>query len=416
MQQQNQNARPRAGARPTTSARIPREQRAAFRQARLQTNVGRMYVFSIYIIALQILLNVINILRPSDGETSNIMIYVFLSLGTLAVGIVYWLLLLLVRRGKIKSPAAQSILVTSLLYLYLGIQLTFCTLNIISTGGFNSYIIAILIVGMVPIIPPVQSILSIALSYAYVMVVSYLTRGVSAAWDSIMLTDLWTNLIIITGLTACISIFIYRMYAANFLKNLDLQARNAELEERNAEIAQVNERLEVIANTDQMTGVFNRRALSLDLERLWQTPNIKHDDVAFAIFDIDFFKAYNDTFGHIAGDECLQKVAASLEGSFRRADDIVYRYGGEEFLVVFNAGGQDAISMVENACRRVEQLRIPHATTAVSPYVTVSAGVCLMEHAPGRSIDRALKIADDALYASKDSGRNRTSSRPYVDA
>ncbi|MDL2252830.1 response regulator [Ruminococcaceae bacterium OttesenSCG-928-I18] len=210
---------------------VPKEHCALYEQKRLATNIGRMYVFSIYIVVLQILLNVLNIVKPSDSGDSDIMIYIILSLGTLAVGAVYWVLFTLARKGRIRSLAIQSFLVQSLLYLYLGIQLVFCTLNIISTGGINSYIIAILIVGLVPIIRPLQSILTILLSFGYVLLAMYMTRNVSGTWNSILITDVWTNLIIITLLTICISIFIYDMYVSNFLQSLDLRRSNEDLEQ-----------------------------------------------------------------------------------------------------------------------------------------------------------------------------------------
>jgi signal transduction histidine kinase len=223
----------RPGEKKTRSAlfaNIPPEYRRCFYETRLDANVRRMYAFSIYIILLQVGLNVLNILKPSDSKQSNIMIYVMLSLGTLLLGIVYWLLFLLAKNGVIKSLKIKAFLVESLLCIYIMIQLTFCTLNIIEAGGVNSYIIAILIIGMVPIVPPVQSIVSILLSFAYIVAAMFLTRSISNAWTSILLTDVWTNLIIITGLTICISIFMYDMYVSNFLQKMTLLKSNDDLE------------------------------------------------------------------------------------------------------------------------------------------------------------------------------------------
>lgn len=223
-------------------ATVPEKYRAQFEQRRLETNVRRMYVFSIYVVVLQIVLNVINILKPSDTQSSDIMIYVLLSMGTLSLGVLYWILFLLVRKGKIRSAKIERFLVESFLYIYIAIQLVFCTLNIISTGGVNSYIIAILIIGMFPVVSPLQSSLSILSAFVYVGAAMYFTRSISNTWDSILLTDVWTNLIIITALTACISIFIYDMYVSNFLQSVGLEdtvrQRTRELEEQ-TEAAQV---------------------------------------------------------------------------------------------------------------------------------------------------------------------------------
>ena len=389
---------------------IPNDHLKAFDDARLETNVGRMFAFSIYIIAIQIILNIVNIVKPSDSKSSDINIYIILSLTTLCVGIVYFILLLMCKNDRIKSKRAKRFFVESLLYIYLGIQMIFATLNVISTGGVNSYIIAILILGLMPIIKPLQSLTSILASFAYLIAALYLTRDISGAWDSIMITDTWANLIIITGLTSCMSVIMYNMYASNFMKNVSLEKANRELIKANSGLANMNDQLEIIANTDKMTGVPNRRAFSHDYDNLWASAVKDKKEIAIVIMDIDFFKAYNDTFGHLEGDSCLQKVASGLKNSFSSTGGIVYRYGGEEFIVVFSVGDEPVFGIVEKARLDIEALKIKHANTSISPYVTVSAGVCIAIPGEDAAVndDLALKIADDALYESKNAGRNRT--------
>jgi diguanylate cyclase (GGDEF)-like protein len=197
------------------------------------------------------------------------------------------------------------------------------------------------------------------------------------------------------------------------MRSVQLEESNAELVEANGKLEEMNSRLEIAANTDQMTGVLNRRAFSRDYEEIWNASLLKKTRIATAIFDIDFFKAYNDKFGHLEGDKCLQMIAGSLRESFKRQNDIVSRYGGEEFLVVFDASEDDAYSLVERARQAVEDLGIPHAKTTVSPYVTISAGVSVMIPSKAVSNDTALRIADDALYESKHNGRNRITMKKY---
>ena len=211
-------------------SRVPREYRERFEQVRLETNIVRMHSFTIYIIGVQIILNIINILRPADAKSSDIAIYVALSMGTLGIGIIYFILLLMARKGRIKSRLTKVVLVESLIYIYTIIQMIFCSLNIISTGGVNSYIIAILIIGMFPIIKPIQSLTTIILTFCYMMIFMYVNRRNSGTWDSIMISDTWTNLIIITGLILCISVFIYDMYVKNFLSSMELKLTNEGLE------------------------------------------------------------------------------------------------------------------------------------------------------------------------------------------
>ncbi|MDR2089186.1 MAG: hypothetical protein LBP73_07515, partial [Clostridiales Family XIII bacterium] len=188
--------------------KVPPELRAQFEERRTETNVNRMYVFAIYVVALQIVLNLLNILKPTGsqnfdavgGRPVDIAYYVTLSLATLLMGLLFWFLFARARKKRISGRSAR-ILVNVFLYLYCAIQLVFCTFNILSGGGVNSYIIAVLILSMVPVIKPLQSLISIGISFVYVCAAMYFARDISQTWNSIMLTDTWTNLIIIIGLS-----------------------------------------------------------------------------------------------------------------------------------------------------------------------------------------------------------------------
>lgn len=393
---------------------VPPEKAQLLRDARLQVNVSRMHAFSIFIFFLQLTLNLINILKPADSQGEHIMMYVILSLTMLAVSIVYWILFHLVKKKFLVGDKPKIFLVHSLLYIYLLIQLAFCTLNILTNNGINSYIIAILIVSLFPILPPAQSVPTILLTFAYVMLTLFFTRNIADTWRSVITTDTWANLIIVTSISLFAAVFINNIYSSDFLQKLRLEETNKSLQRANDELGRLNSQLEIIATTDQMTGMANRYAFARDFDEIWRTAASKQNRIAMAIMDIDFFKSYNDAFGHLEGDICLQKVADSLKASFRRNNDIVVRFGGEEFLAVFSADREDAFELGEKARINVESMKIPHGNTAVSPYVTISVGVCVTTPGPGISTDRAIKIADDALYASKQGGRNRTTIREYL--
>jgi diguanylate cyclase (GGDEF)-like protein len=387
--------------------RVPPELRDQFEERRTATNVNRMYEFSIYVVVLQIVLNLLNILKPTGGQdyeaaggrAVDIRYYIFLSLATLLLGLLFWFLLSRARKKKISSCGAWF-LVNAFLYLYCAIQLVFCTFNILSAGGVNSYIIAVLIISMVPVIKPLQSLICIGLSAFYICAAMYLTRDISQTWNSIMLTDTWTNLIIITGLSACGSVFLYDMYVSNFMQSVRLEKSNEELT--------------VMANTDQMTGVANRRAFVRSFDDMWRRAVKEERRLAVAIADVDFFKSYNDAFGHLEGDKCLMRIADCLLKSFRRASDIVSRYGGEEFLVVFEAENEGDELLADRARENLQAMEIPNARTDVSPYVSISIGVCLVRPTADTPTHEVLRTADEALYESKRSGRNRTTVREYA--
>jgi diguanylate cyclase (GGDEF)-like protein len=388
--------------------KVPFALREQFENRRIETNVNRMYFFSIYVVVLQFVLNILNILKPtgnqnyefSGGRQIDIAYYVLLSFGTLLIGLLFWILLSRARRNKIRSRRTKVFLVNALLYAYCAIQLVFCTFNILSAGGVNSYIITVLIFSMIPVIKPLQSLISIGLSFLYVCAAMYLTRDISQTWTSIMLTDTWTNLIIITFLSVCGAVFLYDMYVSNFLQSVKLENSNRELH--------------IMANTDQMTGVANRRSFARSFDDLWQRAVKDGLQLAVVIADIDFFKSYNDAFGHQEGDKCLMQVASCLQQSFRRASDIVSRYGGEEFLVVFETGEDGDFTLADKARENLQALRIPNARTDVSPYVSMSLGVCLVRPSEDTPTNEVLKAADEALYESKRAGRNRTTVREYA--
>jgi diguanylate cyclase (GGDEF)-like protein len=388
--------------------KIPDELREQFEVRRVETNVNRMYFFAVYVVVLQIVLNILNIIKPSGnqdyeavgGSPVGIMYYISLSLVTLFIGLLFWILMSLIRKNNISGFGVKRFRVNALLYIYCAIQLVFCTFNILSAGGVNSYIITVLIISMIPVIRPLQSLLCIAFAFLYICLAMYFTRDISQMWNSIMLTDTWTNLIIITGLSACGSVFFYDMYVSNFLQSVQLEIKNKELS--------------ILANTDQMTGVANRRAFARSFDDLWQRSVESKNRLVVAIADIDFFKAYNDGFGHLEGDKCLMKVAKCLQQSFRRASDIVSRYGGEEFLLVFEATNDDDFCLADKARENVLAMRIPHARTDVSPYVSISIGVCIVQPTENTPMNEVLKMADDALYESKQGGRNKTTVHAYL--
>lgn len=166
--------------------------------------------------------------------------------------------------------------------------------------------------------------------------------------------------------------------------------------------------LERLAAIDGLTEIPNRRQFDCVLKREWERSRRTQNPLSLILIDIDFFKNYNDFYGHTSGDECLVKVARMLAYSVKRATDLVARYGGEEFAVILpETNLKPAIEIAETVRKNVESLQISHATSPVSEWVTLSLGVAAI--VPGRDavpkhlIDRA----DRALYRAKAGGRNQ---------
>jgi diguanylate cyclase (GGDEF)-like protein len=160
---------------------------------------------------------------------------------------------------------------------------------------------------------------------------------------------------------------------------------------------------------DALTNIGNRRMFDVHIERLWNQAIRTRAPVALLLVDLDHFKSFNDHAGHQAGDHCLARVAGVIEQSARRPLDVAARYGGEEFVVLLFDVQRDR---VEELCRELHAnlaaLQIPHPASSVGPYVTVSIGAACVEPQSGRHHDGLIQLADEALYAAKAGGRDRT--------
>lgn len=192
-----------------------------------------------------------------------------------------------------------------------------------------------------------------------------------------------------------------------------LEQKSKALEEANRHLATMNETLHRISTQDGLTGIANRRhfneVLLLEMRRAARTGT----PVSFLLLDIDFFKAFNDACGHIAGDECLRRVASSLAGALHRASDLVSRYGGEEFGVLLpQTDAHGALHAAEEIRERIESLAIPHPGSPFG-HITVSIGCAtVVPPADGSGGELLVHRADQALYEAKRAGRNRVCEGP----
>jgi diguanylate cyclase (GGDEF)-like protein len=173
-----------------------------------------------------------------------------------------------------------------------------------------------------------------------------------------------------------------------------------ELEIANQELARLN-------HSDGLTGIANRRHLDHVLAEEMLQAQRSETRVSICVIDVDHFKAYNDHYGHVMGDECLTRVARSIDGAVRRAGDLAARYGGEEFAVVLPAtDSTTARAVAFNIIQAVRALKIPHQKSTHG-IVTVSVGVASLIPRQGMTAKQLIDLADTALYRAKETGRNR---------
>ena len=202
------------------------------------------------------------------------------------------------------------------------------------------------------------------------------------------------------------------LYRQNLRQAEELRKINAELEmrvaERTSQLEEANEQLRLMATTDALTGLANRRhfdtVLDAELRRACRTGR----ELSLLLGDVDFFKHYNDCYGHIAGDTCLQTVGQVMRSTFRRASELPARYGGEEFAVILPGVAPEQALRAANKLRlAMEAKAIPHERSEAAPHVTLSIGVASLRPSPETRSSDLIAMADSALYTSKQTGRNR---------
>jgi diguanylate cyclase (GGDEF)-like protein len=191
-----------------------------------------------------------------------------------------------------------------------------------------------------------------------------------------------------------------------------LRRRADELEalvaERTRQLQDANAQLSELSVTDPLTGLANRRALEAHAEGEWRRIARAGGSLAFVMVDVDRFKAYNDSRGHMAGDDCLRLVAGALRRLAQRPGDLVARYGGEEFACLFvGIEREQSRAYAERLRATIEELGLPHPASGVAQVVTISLGVAWAQPTPSGDWRAVLAAADAALYRAKAGGRNR---------
>lgn len=184
------------------------------------------------------------------------------------------------------------------------------------------------------------------------------------------------------------------------------------LKRMNRELQELNEKLYHLANLDGLTAIANRRSFDHALETEWKRMTREKQPLSLILGDIDHFKKYNDTYGHIEGDNCLKIVAQTLKESVNRPADLVARFGGEEFAILLpNTPLKGAIFIAESMLKALRERRLLHQASPVQPYVTMSLGVTSV--IPNLSLNPILfkETADLALFEAKKQGRNQVKSR-----
>ncbi|WP_151690483.1 GGDEF domain-containing protein [Acinetobacter junii] len=192
-----------------------------------------------------------------------------------------------------------------------------------------------------------------------------------------------------------------RQHRENYLQNCMIELNRLELMRQ-------AQQLSILSQQDALTGLANRRYLDEVLENEWKRATRHEMPLTIMMIDIDFFKLYNDTLGHIQGDQCLRRIAIMLGSIASRSGDLAARYGGEEFLLLFSMTDRDqAIIQVQRLMELIRNIGIVHPRSNISKHVTISVGVATITPTLNDSLSEFVSQADHALYIAKSNGRNQ---------
>ncbi|WP_345992411.1 diguanylate cyclase [Sulfurimonas sp. HSL-1716] len=194
----------------------------------------------------------------------------------------------------------------------------------------------------------------------------------------------------------------------SFIVFKSIQKDQSDLEVASRKLKEANRKLENASYTDSLTNLHNRRYFNLVFEREVKRAKRVKNQITFMMLDVDYFKQYNDTYGHIEGDKALKEVARVLKSVLKRPSDFVFRLGGEEFgVLITDVDAQDSATLAQKICTEMEESKIPHSGSKVSDYLTLSIGLvsCIADEALNE--EDIIKQADKKLYEAKESGRNR---------
>ena len=271
-------------------------------------------------------------------------------------------------------------------------------LDQLTNGQVIVYVIAIISIAVTPIYEPFLLLLMYLIIHIFFLILlPYFQKSAELLFANSVNS---TAFLIISWAISCMR---YKKQAEDFNNKKIIQAKNDELKWMNKELEEANRKLKILSQTDALTGVYNRSMFETKMGDEWSRCKRHSIPLSLIMADIDYFKSFNDKYGHQAGDHCIQQIAGILSASARRSSDIVARYGGEEFIIVLpHIERKKALELAEQMRKSAEEMTVQYLNSEVSNNITISLGVNTVIPTDELSIEGFIYNTDKALYKAKE--------------
>ena len=267
-----------------------------------------------------------------------------------------------------------------------------------ASGEIVTYSVAAICIAVVPVYPPklILPVFGSAEAF-FIVLMPYFQKSPRISVDNSL------NSVYFVALAGVISTAMYKSKINDFNNGRIIETKNEELERINRELTETNRALEKLSVTDGLADIYNRSYFDRSIRTESDQCRASSCPLSLIMLDIDYFKEFNDHYGHQAGDDCIRRVAAVLTSCVKRSNDIVARYGGDEFAVILpNTGLEGAVSIAKQIRIGVESLSIPHGYSDTNPFLTISLGVDTIEPTEASvSVPDFIRRVDRALYEAK---------------
>lgn len=358
-------------------------------------NISRAKVTSIAFIVLEIMQLVASFFVKNESFLKQPVCYETMYVLMIVVMVVF--LLIFLKLGNNISENGTSIMVVGVSFT--SFILVWCAgislLDQLSYGQIIVYTVAIISIAVTPFFKPITLLLIYSTIHtSFLVFMLHFQKSSEILFGNYINS---TTFLIISWVISCMR---YKNRVEDFNNEKIIQEKSEELEKLNRE-------LEKLSQTDSLTGIFNRSMFDRTIKTEWDRCKRHFTALSLIMIDIDFFKAFNDNYGHQAGDNCIRRVAGVLSKCVKRSSDMVTRYGGEEFAIILpHIEKENALELAQKMRSEVEALNILHAYSSISEYVTISLGVYTVIPSDKLSIEEFIEATDKALYEAKKENRN----------